>query len=164
MKMFLALVVLVVVAVVFFLLKAKPKRPELPKLEEPEVFPYTPKPVMTEPEQILYFRLVEALPDLVVLAQVQMSSFLKLKGRQANWRALSSRIREKSCDFLVLRKDSSVIAAIELQDASHDAPDRQKSDEFKRKALGAAGVKLVEFNVSALPSGDEIRARINASY
>jgi len=126
-------------------------------------FPYAAKTVMSEPEQVLYFRIVAALPDHLVLAQVQMSSFLKLAGRQRDWQTLSSRIRQKSVDFLLLRKDAFPIAAIELQDASHKRPDRAESDEFKRRALAAAGLPLIEFHVSDLPAPGVIRHSVLAA-
>lgn len=126
----------------------------------PETYPYVTKGVMTEPEQVLYYRLIEALPEHVVLAQVQMSSFLKIRGRQTHWKAVSSRIREKSADFLICDKTGNPVAMIELQDRTHERPERIKSDEFKRKAAEAARLKLVTFHVGQMPSVEEIRKAV----
>ncbi|MDR3158402.1 MAG: DUF2726 domain-containing protein [Zoogloeaceae bacterium] len=122
-------------------------------------YQYAPKRVMTDAEQILYYRLLEALPEYPILAQVQMSSFLYDKQKKSGWSALNQ-IRMKSVDFLVIRKDAYVVAVIELQDSTHERKDRQKNDEFKRNALKSAGIRLIEFHARELPSTEEIRAAI----
>lgn len=112
---------------------------------------------MTAPEQILYFRLRDALPEHIVLAQVQLSRFLGVKkGERAQpW---LNRINRLSVDFLILKKDASVVAAIELDDKSHERRDRRAADERKTRALMDAGVLLIRWNVASLPSATEIQA------
>ena len=44
-----------------------------------EPWPFYPKRPLTSPEQVLYHRLVKALPDNIVLAQVQVSRVLGVK-------------------------------------------------------------------------------------
>jgi hypothetical protein len=43
------------------------------------IWPYFAKKPLTPPEQVLYFRLLNALPDHMVLAQVQLSRMLGVK-------------------------------------------------------------------------------------
>ena len=52
---------------------------------------------------MLYFRLVRALPDSIVLAQVQLSRFLGVKkvGDSQSW---LNRINQMSADFVVCAK------------------------------------------------------------
>ncbi|MCL2591621.1 MAG: DUF2726 domain-containing protein [Betaproteobacteria bacterium] len=121
-------------------------------------YPYKAKTVLTKPEQILFFRLVKALPDYIVISQVQMSSFLDVTVSGKMKLSALNRIRMKSCDFLVCRSDFSVVGAVELQDGSHNRRDRQKSDAFKRSALTAANLPLVVYHVSDLPTPEQIRA------
>jgi hypothetical protein len=124
------------------------------------VYSYRPKRVLSLPEQTLFYRLIEALPSHVVIAQVQMCGFLAVTERGVQWRLARNGISQKSVDFLICNKDFSVFAAVELQDGTHDRPDRRKSDEFKRSALAAAGLRLVEFHVSDMPSVDDIRKAV----
>jgi hypothetical protein len=124
------------------------------------VYSYRPKRVLTSSEQTLFYRLIEALPSHVVIAQVQMRGFLAVMERGVHWRLALNGILQKSVDFLICNKDFSVFAAVELQDRTHDRPDRRKSDEFKRSALAAAGLRLVEFHVSDMPSVDDIRKAV----
>jgi hypothetical protein len=130
-----------------------------PKSTTSKGFSYAPKRVMTKTEQTLFLRLIDALPEHFILAQVQMSSFLYDTGKKGGWAALNQ-IRMKSVDFLVIRKDAYIIAAIELQDATHEREDRAESDKFKKEALATANVPLVEFHARNLPSTDEIREKI----
>ena len=119
-------------------------------------YPYTSKPVMTKSELVLYKRLLQALPEYRVLAQVQLSSFLKAGGGKERMAALN-RVLQKSADFVICADDASVRVVVELQDSTHERPDRARSDEFKRKAFAAAGISFVEFHVKKMPSVEEIR-------
>jgi hypothetical protein len=65
----LLLVFVVVVVVVLALLKAKAQGGGAGD----EEWPFYAKKPLSQPEQILYFRLVQALPDHIILAQVQLS-------------------------------------------------------------------------------------------
>lgn len=80
--------------------------------------------VLTERERVLYQRLVEALPNHIVLAQVQRLQRLNFKrGQRTN--AIFNRISQLSLDFVALNPDTSMVAAIELDDATHERNDRR---------------------------------------
>ena len=61
------------------------------------------------------------------------------------WRSsFGSKIAQKHLDFVLISPTTTrIIAAIELNDASHKAPRRQRRDEFVRTALGSAHVPFV---------------------
>ncbi len=120
-------------------------------------WPFYAKPPLTQPEQILYFRLLKALPDHIILAQVQLSRFLGVK-KGNNYQSWSNRINRMSADFVVCNKDSSVVAVIELDDSSHARADRQAADAKKDKALGSAGVRIIRWQVNAIPDSETIQS------
>ena len=62
-----------------------------------------------------------------------------------------------SADFLVCNKDASVVAVIELDDASHQRHDRQVADEKKDKALKAAEIKIIRWHVKSIPDVSAIQ-------
>lgn len=124
-----------------------------------EVWPYYALRVMSTPEQVLYFRLVAALPELIVMPQVQLTRVLGVK-KGHSYQTWGNRINRMSLDFVVTRKDSSVVAAVELDDASHRRRDRVEADAKKDKALESAGVRIVRWNVKAIPSAEEIRDQL----
>jgi len=121
-----------------------------------EVYPYEPKRILTSPEQVLFHRLLKALPEHIILTQVQYSGFLKVKdGFQHN--KFHPKIRQKSIDFLVCNTDFTAIAAIELDEKSHDTEKRKLSDDFKNKAILESGLKLHRWRVEKIPSIEEIK-------
>ena len=122
-------------------------------------WPFSLRKPLTEPEQVLYFRLCRALPDHMILAQVVLTRFLGIK-RGHDSRAWNNRINRMSIDFLICNKDASVIAAIELDDASHQRSDRVSADEKKEKALSAAGVRLLRWTVGAMPDESAIQVAV----
>lgn len=142
-----------VVLGVFFLLKSRLKRPD----RSDASWPYTHKVLMSPAEQSLYFRLVKALPEKVVLAQVQLSRFLAVrKGHPfVYW---NNRISQKSADFVICNKGLSVEAVIELDDLTHQKENRRLADFNKNKALTDAGIRLVRWKTTSLPNEDMIRS------
>jgi hypothetical protein len=110
---------------------------------------------------VLYHRLSRALPEHIVLAQVQVSRVLGVK-KGFNFHEWNNRINRLSYDFVVCGRDSTVIAAIELDDKTHDNAARARTDGKKNKAAADAGLRLVRWNVRALPSEEVIRAELLA--
>ena len=124
-----------------------------------EAWPFYAKRPLTAPEQILYFRLVRALPDHIVLAQVQVSRVLGVK-KGFGFNHWNNRINRLSYDFVVCSKDASVIAAIELDDKSHEAASRVEADARKTRATKSAGIRLVRWHVKAIPDEAAIQVAI----
>ena len=139
----LGLIILIVAALVF--LKAKSQGGT-----GSEVWPFYAKKPLSQPEQVLYFRLMEALPEHIILAQVQLSRFLGVK-KGHSYQSWSNRINRMSADFVVCNKDSSILAVIELDDATHQKPDRQAADMKKDKALASAEIKIIRWQAKSIP-------------
>ena len=143
-------VVLAIVAILFLKMRGASSAGDGP-------WPYYAKKPLSVPEQVLYHRLISALPDHIVLAQVQVSRVLGVK-KGFSFNEWNNRINRLSYDFVVCGKDSTVLAAIELDDKSHDGKARADTDAKKDKATAAAGVRLIRWNVTALPDQKAIRA------
>jgi hypothetical protein len=118
---------------------------------------YTQLKPLTEREQTLYWRLVQALPECVVLSQVTFSRFMKPDtGGLAplkEYRALQNRISQKTIDFLVCLPDFTVVAALELDDASHD----QALDRQRDALLRAAGIAVLRIKANEMPAVARLR-------
>ena len=148
------LLLIVVVAVVVFLafLKAKGQGGI-----SDQAWPFYAKKPLSQPEQVLYFRLVQALPEHIILAQVQLSRLLGVK-KGNNYQAWFNRINRMSADFVVCNKDSSIVAVIELDDATHQKEDRQAADAKKDKALASANVRVIRWQAKAIPDVANIKS------
>lgn len=77
-----------------------------------------------------------------MLAQVQVSRVLGLE-KGFNFHAWNNRVNRMSYDFVVCAKDARVVAVIELDDKTHELPDRAWNDEKKDRASASAGVRMV---------------------
>lgn len=121
-------------------------------------WPYRQKKPLSDVEQILYWRLVEALPECVILSQVTFSRFMRpnFVGRRAfgEYMAAQNKIAQKSIDFLVCLKDFTVVAAVELDDASH----LTAQDDARDRLLESAGIAVLRMHVRDIPSAERIRA------
>ena len=127
--------------------------------------PYQSKNPLTRTEIMFYQRLVEALPDLVVLAQVPLSSILKVDSKQIDTKFSKrwfSPISQQSVDYLLCRKDFSIIAAIELDDKTHLNQDAIKRDNKKNNNLAAANVPLIRWHAESMLEKAEILKKVLA--
>jgi very-short-patch-repair endonuclease len=120
-------------------------------------WPYYAKRPLSHPEQVLYRRLVSSLPEHIVLAQVQVSRVLGVK-KGFSFHQWNNRINRLSYDFVVCSKDSTVLAAIELDDKTHESLSRAETDRKKEQATASAGIRVLRWNVRSLPDERAIRA------
>lgn len=152
------LFILLIIFAVIAALLAKPRRRTKTALRE--AWPLQPSPtLLTDPEQVLYRRLLQALPGHIVLAQVQLTQALRF--RRGTWNAsVFNRICQLSVDFLVVKPDTSIVAAVELDDSSHDSADRRDADARKEHALRSAGVPLLRWHVARIPDATAIGAAV----
>jgi very-short-patch-repair endonuclease len=139
------------------LLVALKKRGALSAPDSPWPF-YAKRPLST-PEQVLYYRLVRCLPEHIVLAQVQVSRVLGVK-KGFNFHEWNNWISRLSYDFVVCTKDARVLAAIELDDSTHESPKRSGTDAKKDKATAAAGIRLLRWHVKSLPDETAVRQAV----
>lgn len=110
---------------------------------------FVPKKLMSRPEQILYLRLVEALPEHLVFPQVGLSRVIEAKGQERRKGFFS--ISQKSLDYVVCNKDMNTLVAIELDDATHNRADRIKADQVKDEALTSGEIPIIRWNVKQIP-------------
>ena len=113
-------------------------------------WPFHAKTVLSETEQILYGRLLKALPGHIVLAQVALSCLLDVN-KGCNVRSWHNRISQRSVDFVVCSKDAGILAVIELDDDTHDRARRKKADADKDTALASAGVRMIRWQARSMP-------------
>ena len=88
-------------------------------------------------------------PDLKVFGQVRMIDVIEPNYKLKNWRSAKAKVIQKHFDYVVVNKnDYSIVCAIELNDNSHNKPQRQKRDEFVREACKNANLPLIEIRAA----------------
>ncbi|RRD88984.1 DUF2726 domain-containing protein [Conchiformibius steedae] len=117
--------------------------------------PYRVRPLMTPTELKVYDRLLRALPEHMIFTQVQVSRVLEAPAENNRyWFNLICRL---SYDFVVCDLDGVPIAAIEIDDATHNLPERMEADQRKNRATEDAGIAILRWPVHALPNVRQIR-------
>lgn len=147
------LLIVIVVGLIAVVVVITIMRTTMGTVAEPERFPFEQTRPLSEREQVLYWRLRKVLPDQMVLAQVAVSRILRVE-KGHDFRAWLNRISRMSVDFIVCLPDGTIVAAIELDDASHDIDERLLADAKKSKALESAGIKLLRFR--EIPTEQEL--------
>ncbi|MEH0165556.1 DUF2726 domain-containing protein [Roseateles microcysteis] len=135
MKLIFFAAVLLAVAALAFLVTAKLRTNEAGGKATGTLFAKRP---LTEREQAMFFRLSQAMPDTLVLAQVAFSALLDTKDRPT--RATFDR---KVADFVVCSKAFEVLAVVELDDSSHK--NRAAADAARDTLLAKAGYRVLRF-------------------
>lgn len=100
---------------------------------------------LTRAEHEFYDALIAAIGDKYhVFAQVHLPTILDNKVKGQDWRAALAHINRKSVDFVLCDKAYiSPKLAIELDDKSHERPDRQERDKEVERILADAGLPLL---------------------
>jgi very-short-patch-repair endonuclease len=120
---------------------------------------------MTSSENAFYKRLVSLYGDkYFIFPQVNVASILSEKINGQNWKAARNIINRKSVDYLICDKNYIMpLAAIELDDSSHDKEDRIKRDALVEQMFINSGMPLVRFkNVNNL-SDYELKEKIESA-
>jgi hypothetical protein len=112
--------------------------------------------LMTEPERKCFYALVEAVGNKYwVFPQVHLAAFLDHKIVGQNWYGAFRHIDEKSVDFVLCDKQNlSLKLAIELDDRSHERPDRQERDREVERILKEAKMPLLRLRHEDLNPSD----------
>ena len=151
---YLVILAIVAAAISRFVTKQKRNRRKGMKVGPgPSPAKFQAKRVLSDPEQVLFGRLKVALPDHVILSQVSFSQFLFTKGgdRKQNF-ARFAEARQKVADFLVCDPSFQIVAVVELDDRSHETQKDKKRDMI----LTEAGLRIVRWNASSIPSAETI--------
>lgn len=118
--------------------------------------------LMSRAELRLYHRLVEALPRHRIFANVRLSDLLDIREQHAGFerRRRFHKIAAYHVDFVVTTPDSAIVAAIELDDASHLRPERHYADQLKDDVFAAIGTPLLRYTVRDMPDSAQLRADV----
>lgn len=124
---------------------------------------YYKKKPLTQQEQVLYYRLVKALPGHRVLAQVSLSALIGIK-KGKDWQRAFNQTSRKYADFVICSPAFEVLAIIELDDKSHDTEKGQKADRTKDSALQSAGHRVIRWRQKDIPPVEEIAHLFEAAH
>jgi very-short-patch-repair endonuclease len=134
--------------IAFVLIGATARKKQLPSKKLPAAKPKIPLSINEQP---MYFRLKEAFPDDVVLAQVSFSALL-----QSPNQATRNQYNRKMADFVLCTKSFEVIAVVELDDSSHKG--REEKDMDRDRLLTNAGYRVKRYKT--VPNIETLKTEI----
>ena len=108
--------------------------------------PYQRNPDFLTPAETIFFRALEQAvnDDLYIFPKIRLADLLAVSDGSENPSAHFARISQKHIDFTLVDRQSLIpLLAIELDDSSHDRPDRQARDAFVDAALQSAGLPIL---------------------
>lgn len=149
-----------VLLVLYFWLRAP--KDKVVKGDELAIWPFEPMPIMTDSEVLFFKKLQLALPEYLIFSQVQLSRIIEPSDEAGQDRQFwFNRVCRQSVDFVLIDGNmQTVLAAIELDDWTHESQARQKQDAKKDKALASAGIPIIRFHAEKMPSAEMIRVDV----
>lgn len=95
------------------------------------------KKPLSDRERETLKKLRESLPECEIHANIRLADAIK-----ADWKQFRS-IKGYHLDFVICNQNGDIIAAVELDDSTHDNRKAQERDAKKNKWLNDANIKLI---------------------
>lgn len=154
----LAFVVIILFVVAVLKFKGAPSTKDFPYIKN--------KPLFSPAERSFLGVLEQALgADYQIFGKVRVADIISVQpmADRSAWQRAFNRISAKHFDFVLCTKNElTVVAAIELDDQSHQRPSRQKRDSFLLRVCQVANLPLLQFPVQRTYSIMEIRNQVLA--
>ena len=112
--------------------------------------PYIVRPRLVTKSELKFYRALQkaALDEFELFAMVRIADLITVAPQTANRRKWLNKILAKHVDFVLCEPQTLVPSlAIELDDATHQRPDRMERDEFVEHAFESAGLPLLRIPV-----------------
>lgn len=110
--------------------------------------PYQGKYVLTDHEKSFYYKALKPVADemgLIALCQVNLAAIIGIQYRAENYMSWFGKIKSKRLDFVLCNTEFFPVLVIELDDSSHDRPDRIERDQQVNLYLYEANIKILHF-------------------
>lgn len=136
----------------------------LPEVNTPTSAYLTKRLILSPTEQKFYEVLSQGLgSQFMILMKVRVADVLQPGNAvsKSEWTSAFNRIESKHFDFLLCSQNSyEIIAAIELDDNSHQLRNRIKRDKFLNSACESANFALIRVTARQVYSVQEIKSAV----
>ena len=127
----------------------------LKKKKKREEIHYLSKKLLNDTELEVYYRLIESLPFFNILTKVQYASFIDVEDN-GNKQSILNKLSKLSADFVLCKRDFSVVLIIELIDPEKKDQIEEKIIEKKERVLKSANIPLVKWETNNIPPSEQI--------
>ena len=130
----------------------------------PAPMPYFKRPSLVTKSELRFHKSLHkaVLDDFEIFAMVRIADLIRVEKGSANGRKWLNKILSKHIDFVLCDPRSlEPVVCIELDDDSHNRPDRIERDKFVNDAFDAADLPLLRIPVESSYNAREVRDLIN---
>ncbi|WP_366924344.1 DUF2726 domain-containing protein [Metallumcola ferriviriculae] len=133
--------------------------------EESVTYPYRKKKYLLSIAEKSFFQVLSTWNvkhNYYIFPKIRIADLLYIQKNTDNRQTYINKIQSKHIDFVLCDRDTiSPIAAIELDDSSHQRADRIKRDEFLDKAFSDAGLPLIRVPAKRSYSLNDLSAELD---
>ena len=106
---------------------------------------YQAQQIFTKNEWQNYKKLrdVAEVKGYIICPKVRLLDIIKPKSGEKKYKTLLYKVQSKHVDFVICDQNMNIKAIIELDDSSHDKPDRIERDKFVDMILRSVGYKVI---------------------
>ncbi len=118
------------------------------------------KILLSDPEKLLYGRLVRALPGHIVFAKLAMAQLLDVEREPSRGKSpsLAHEFRHWVADFVVCGPDLTVVAVIQLGRRAQQREAQRTRDDSRNHLLQAAGIRAFRVPIADIPNEAALKA------
>lgn len=130
----------------------------------PAPMPYFKRPSLVTKNELRFYKSLHkaVLDDFEIFAMVRIADLIRVEKGAQNGRKWLNKILAKHIDFVLCDPGSlEPVICIELDDASHQRPDRVERDRFVNDAFDAAELPLLRIPVEPAYNAREVRDLID---
>jgi Protein of unknown function (DUF2726) len=132
---------------------------QTPKTDD---LPYSRKKYFFSAAERSFYEVLRRLtPEYTLFAKVRLADLVHVSKGTGSWQSHFNRINRKHVDFVLCNPDLAPVVAIELDDSSHEADEREARDEFVDQVLAAAALPIVHIRARRAYAPDDLRAALH---
>lgn len=160
-------VLLIVAGVVVLVIKILfDKKPGEKEGQEERVYAYHVVESLLTPNELGFYHLLSrtVAGKYTLLTKVNVYDVLKASAESTSKDGSRLKVSQWHFDFVICEpKTMAPVAAVELDDSSHQGADRIKRDEFLSVACSGAGLKLIRYRSQRELAGADLLARLGVA-
>lgn len=122
------------------------------RFERKRSLPYEKRPRLLTEAELSFYRVLHSATagDWPLFAMVRLADLIQVKPQAGGAQTWQNKIQAKHLDFVLCDPETlEAKLAIELDDTSHEKPERKARDAFVDEALGAAGLPILRVSCAA---------------
>lgn len=165
---FLFILLFVFLAIFLYKITGFAKRSDLDPLKQ-ETYPYFKNTALLTPAEISFRHTLKMVVGNTyeINSKVRLADLISVhKGlSKSEWSKSFNQIKAKHLDFVLIDKETTeILCVIELDDATHNKPERHKRDNFLDAALKSANLPLLRFKAGHAYNSQKIGDAINSVF